>query len=239
MVSIPYRQSQKSKPRRLFLFRKLRFNSLQVESKANTIFAIRPPSSLFQFLIGRVKSEQNRSSKIHSPPVSIPYRQSQKSNKGKKAANIYAVSIPYRQSQKSFAGMLSGSYEASFNSLQVESKVKYANLTMLCLISFNSLQVESKVRFYVPLMSLVSSFNSLQVESKEQPILSDRQRRYQFQFLIGRVKRSSQFDICLVSPVFQFLIGRVKSVLVRCLSVSSRGFNSLQVESKGQRIRNV
>ncbi len=54
-----------------------------------------------------------------------------------------------------------------------------------------------------------------------------------FQFLIGRVKRIFKRCHGVGISQFQFLIGRVKSMMMQlATTLSSWGFNSLQVESK-------
>ncbi len=144
------------------------FNSLQVESKdPGKVQGTTSPSTQFQFLIGRVKRWIFSLFICYRPKFQFLIGRVKSTGQHKQRTLIVLVSIPYRQSQKSEVKQTSEKYLGGFNSLQVESKgFKICN-SWQCNISFNSLQVESKGGNMIEREFDLKSFNSLQVESKE------------------------------------------------------------------------
>ncbi len=99
--------------------------------------------------------------------------------------------------------------------------------------SFNSLQVESKVTTFVKFCEQNEMFQFLIGRVKRNIYPVPKGSFHRFQFLIGRVKRGI-YKIEYFSHIgFQFLIGRVKSGSSGSSnSLLDSCFNSLQVESK-------
>ncbi len=146
----------------------------------------------------------------------------------------------------------------SFNSLQVESKVKDETFKKTDLKPFQFLigRVKSPRGSYSTYEECRFGFNSLQVESKAHEFRIEIFAHSGFQFLIGRVKRGFIMGYRNFNIMFQFLIGRVKrnygeykfydtvshvsipyrqSQKIKFSTFSSNPymcFNSLQVESK-------
>ncbi len=167
----------------------------------------------FQFLIGRLSTNQ-------LSPFSIRH---------------FLVSIPYRQTINLSHRLFSTQYLQCFNSLQVDYQQKCINQNCLKKVSFNSLQVDYQLLHQPPYqVHQLLCFNSLQVDYQRAivyfqlhisnvsipyrqtinpiglhlpiPLLS------QFQFLIGRLSTFlSNNGSPMCTSAFQFLIGRLST----------------------------
>ncbi len=164
------------------------FNSLQVGSKPDFANLFVEEIDMFQFLIGRLKTNRWQFKKMAREEfqfligrlktigyrvqldiallVSIPYRQAQNWSFSHQATRWNAVSIPYRQAQNNFTP---GSPVATIQ-------------------GFNSLQVGSKLDVDVECSEPQRCFNSLQVGSKPNGTAATTLTLTAFQFLIGRLK---------------------------------------------------
>ncbi len=211
-VSIPYRQAQNVQ-------------------KAFFCFS----SELFQFLIGRLKTEQKCLEHLRAIVVSIPYRQAQNQE----------FSTPFNLEISSFNSLQVGSklqsleYQTTDQS-QFQFLIGRLKTKLITFWSFLTGRVSIPYRQAQNLSSMICaelalfSFNSLQVGSKLWQWRSDFEEFWQFQFLIGRLKTKSATErpvsslicfnslqvgskLCVPPPTlpttleFQFLIGRLKT----------------------------
>ncbi len=238
-VSIPYRQSQKSLIVIAAISIYLCFNSLQVESKDDHGLLSFLPQSLFQFLIGRVKSFIGHQVDFCTYPSFNSLQVESKVVLSTISHRLQHVSIPYRQSQKRSRGEVTLPIQGMFQFLigRVKSPTSKNSFQLFIAVSIPYRQSQKYTSNEGDTAKYDVSIPYRQSQKRVGLRLRGSLPR-QFQFLIGRVKRlfkvalGDEYKMC-----FNSLQVESKALFTLSSLFFRLSFNSLQVESKADTVR--